>query len=106
MTDEPRDRSPVEALARLWWIWFAAYFGSGIYANLNGTTSLLAGTVDRVETTWIALVFLNLPLQMMLAISALLVDRSPRRSLKRLAIGIGVTLSLLIVVHLILSFVT
>ena len=105
--DSPqRTGSPVDKLARLWWIWFAAYFGLGAYAMQQGKTSVLAATVDHVDSLAISFLFLNLPLQMMLAMTAIVCDRSRFRQLRRAGIGIAVMTTLLILIHVILSFVT
>ncbi len=98
--------TPTERLTRLWWWWFGAYFVTGIFAQGQGETSLLAGTVDRVDSIGIALLFLNLPLQIFLAMTALICDRSRFGPVRKLATPIAIAVTLLILVHIVISIVT
>lgn len=101
-----REASPIERLAFLWLLWFAAWFVLGAAGPAEGDSALLAGTVDRVDSLPVKLVFLNLPLQMMLALSALLTASSPYPTVRRVGAVLAIAVTLLILIHLVISFVT
>lgn len=95
-----------EEMALLWFMrGFLAWFV--VYMSLQGMNGFFASTVDRVQTTWVQLVFLNIPLQLFLAFIAswgLTKNRSP--SITRFALAVAVVNALLIVVHIGLSVMT
>jgi len=97
--------TPVQRLARLWLGWFGAYLVLGVYAQANGTTSFLAAAVDHVEPLWIAILFLNLPLQTVLALVAIQCDRTRRTAVRRTGTAIAIVNTVLILVHAILAVV-
>ena len=65
------DASLVERLAMLWLAWFGVYMATGAFAMMQHRTGFFAGTVDLVQWGWFELVFLNIPLQLVLALAAL-----------------------------------
>ena len=60
----------MKILVRLWWAWALVYFATGAIAMMQGDTGLFARPVDEFESLPFKLVFLNFPLQMLLAIGA------------------------------------
>ena len=95
MADETERR--VEVLAKVWLAWFFVYMVLGARANMAGGTSFLAATPDHVDSLWVKLIFLNIPLQMVLALSALIFRR------RRIGLGVAVATTTLILVHVVLS---
>ncbi len=95
MADETERR--VEVLAKVWLAWFLVYMVFGARANMAGGTSFLAATVDHMDSLWVNLIFLNLPLQMVLALTALIFRR------RRIGLGVAVANTTLILVHVVLS---
>ena len=93
----------VETLTRVWWGWFIAYMVLGGMATTNGRTSFLAATGDHVDSLWVMLIFLNIPLQMVLALSAIDLSRSPKSGRRRIALAVAVVNTTLILVHIVLS---
>ena len=63
-------RSIIESLSKFWLIWIWGYLILGGIASTNGNTSFLAVAVDAPLPTWFKLVFLNVPLQIALALTA------------------------------------
>ena len=101
MPDETERR--VEFLTKVWLVWFAAYLVLGVRANMSGGTSFLAATVDHVDSLWVMLIFLNIPLQIVLALIASIFSRSPNSGSRRIGLGIAAVNTTLILVHLVLS---
>lgn len=93
----------VEILTRLWWAWFVVYMLLGARAMMDGGTSFLAAAVDHVDSLWVKLIFLNIPLQIVLALSAGICSRSPKSGLKRVGLGVAVLNTTLVLVHLVLA---
>jgi hypothetical protein len=93
----------VETLTRVWWAWFVVYMFLGSMAMMEGGTSFLAATVDHVDSLWVKLIFLNIPLQMVLALSAVICIRSPRSGRRRIGLGVAAVNTTLILVHLALA---
>jgi len=101
MTDQIERR--VEILTRVWLAWFAAYMLLGSWAMMNGGISFLAGTVDHVDSLWAKLIFLNIPLQIVLALITGICSRSSKPGLKSIGLGVAVVNTILVLVHLALS---
>jgi len=96
--------SRVQMLTRIWWIWFLAYMILGALTMEGGGTSFLAATVDQVDSLWVKLIFLNIPLQIVLALSAIFCSRSSKSPKEqRIGLGLAVLNTLLILVHFVLS---
>jgi hypothetical protein len=93
----------VEVLTRVWWAWFVVYMFLGSKAMMEGGTSFLAATVDHVDSLWVELIFLNIPLQIVLALSAVICSRSSKYGLKRIGLGVAVVNTTLVLVHLALA---
>ena len=94
----------VEILTRVWWVWFLVYMGLGARANMAGGTSFLAATVDDVDSLWVKLIFLNIPLQIVLALSAIFCSRSSKSGREqRIGLGLAAVNTTLVFVHLVLS---
>ena len=95
-----------EELILLWLIrgflvWFV------LYMFLQGQDGYFAITVDRVQSAWVKLIFLNIPVQLILTIIAsygLTKGESPART--RFGLVIAIVNSLLIMVHVVLSIMT
>ncbi len=93
----------VEILARVWWAWFVVYMLLGARAMMAGGTSFLAATVDHVDSLWVKLIFLNIPLQIVLALVANSLSHSSKPGSQRIGIGVAAVNVTLILVHLVLS---
>ena len=94
----------VEILTRIWWAWFLVYMLLGALAMMGGGTSFLAATVDHVDSLWVKLVFLNIPLQIVLALSANFCSRSSKSDREqRIGLGLAVVNTTLVLVHVVLS---
>ena len=68
-------------------------------------TSFFAATVDHVDSLWLKLVFLNIPLQIVLALSAILLHESPKIGLRNVCTVIAVVNTVLIALHIVISIV-
>jgi hypothetical protein len=93
----------VEILARAWWAWFVVYMLFGARSMMAGGTSFLAATLDHVDSLWVKLIFLNIPLQIVLTLSAVICSRSPKSSRRRIGLGVAAVNTALVVVHLTLA---
>ena len=60
----------IESLSKFWVIWIWGYLLLGGIALANGKTSFLAAAVDAPLPAWFKLLFLNVPLQIALALTA------------------------------------
>ncbi len=60
----------IHLLARIWLVWIWAFLIFGGMAMMSHTTSFLAAPADGPFPLWFKLVFLNMPLQIALALSA------------------------------------
>ena len=98
MTDQIEQR--IEILTKVFLAWFVVYMLLGARAMMAGGTSFLAATVDHVDSLWVKLIFLNIPLQIVLALSAVICSRSSKSSLKRIGLGVAAVNTTLILVHL------
>ena len=98
------DKSLVDRLGRFWLIWVFFYLGTGMYAQMQGETSFFAATVDYVPL-WVSAIFLNIPLEFLLALTALLLDKSSNPTSKRAAVVLAVINMFLIVGHVVISVV-
>jgi hypothetical protein len=96
----------VGRLAKVWVIWFCIYMLSGAFAMMQNRTSLFTETVDDVDSLWLKLIFLNLPLQIVLAIVAMQLDRSLRPGARRVGIFVAVITTVLIGLHVVISIAT
>ncbi len=101
MTDEIERR--VEILNRVWWAWFVAYMLLGARAMMARETSFLAATVDHVDSLWVQLIFLNIPLQIVLALTAVICSRSLKLGRRRIGLGVAAVNTTLVLVHLALA---
>jgi succinate dehydrogenase hydrophobic anchor subunit len=82
-------------------VWFV------VYMFLQGPDGFFAVTVDRVQETWVKLIFLNLPVQLILALIAsfgLTKGESPART--RFGLAVAIVNAVLIIVHIGLSVMT
>jgi succinate dehydrogenase hydrophobic anchor subunit len=82
-------------------VWFV------VYMLLQGQDGFFAVTIDRVQSTWLQLLFLNIPVQLILTIIAsygLTKGQSPART--RFALAIAIVNAVLIVGHIGLSMMT
>ncbi len=111
MNDEARSENSndsrfKEEMILLWLIrgflvWFV------LYMLLQGQDGFFAITVDRVQSAWVKIIFLNIPVQLILTIIAsygLTKGKSPVRT--RFGLVIAIVNSLLIMVHVVLSIMT
>ncbi|MDB4750016.1 hypothetical protein OAF83_03835 [Rubripirellula sp.] len=95
-----------EEMILLWFvrgflIWFV------VYMFLQGQDGFFAVTIDRVQSTTVKLLFLNIPVQLILTIIAsygLTKVQSPART--RFGLAVAVINSALITVHIALSVMT
>ncbi len=82
-------------------VWFV------VYMVLQGQDGFFAVTIDRVQSTWVKLLFLNIPVQLILTIIAsygLTKGLSPART--RFGLAIAMINAVLIIVHIGLSMMT
>ena len=104
MTDR-ENASLVERLAKLWLGWFCIYMATGAFAMMQQRTGFFADTVDHVNWLWVQLIFLNLPLQIVLALTALQLNKSSAPNTRKLGNAIAVVNTVLIIVHIVISVV-
>ena len=93
----------IEILTKVWWAWFVVYMLLGARATMAGGTSFLAATLDHVDSLWVKLIFLNIPLQIVLALSAGICSRSPKPGRRRIGLGVAAVNTTLVLVHLALA---
>ena len=82
-------------------VWFV------VYMFLQGQDGFFAVTIERVQSTWMKLLFLNIPVQLILTIIAsfgLTKGHSPTRT--RFGLAIAIVNAVLIIVHIGLSTMT
>ena len=97
------DTSLVDRLAKLWLAWFCFYMLTGAIAMAQHRTGFFADTVDHVEWLWVKLVILNIPLQIVLALTAGLLDKSSKTGTRKVGNTIAVLNTVLIVMHIVVS---
>ena len=97
-------KSSVDRLGRFWLIWFIFYMGTGMYAQMQGETAFFSETIDHVPV-WVSIIFLNIPLEIVLALTALLLDKSSNHTSKRAAVVLAVINTFHIVGHILISVV-
>jgi hypothetical protein len=102
MSDE-NGKSVVSRLTNVWLAWFCVYMVSGAYAMMQNRTSFFAGTVDHVESLWIMLAFLNIPLQIVLALVASQLDKSSQIGMRKVGAVVAMINTGLIVLHILIS---
>ncbi len=102
MTDRG-DASLVDRLAKLWLAWFCVYMATGAFAMMQHRTGFFADTVDHVQWLWVKLVILNIPLQIVLALTALQLNKSSATGTRKVGNTIAVLNTVLIVVHIVMS---
>ena len=98
---QSREEKILLGLLRGFLVWFV------VYMFLQGQDGFFAVTSDRVQSTWVKLLFLNIPVQLILTIIAsygLTQGQSPART--RLGLTVAALNCGLIMVHIILSIVT
>jgi hypothetical protein len=102
MSDE-NGKSVVSRLTNVWLAWFCVYMVSGAYAMMQNRTSFFAGTLDHVESLWIKLVFLNIPLQIVLALVSSQLDKSSQVGMRKVGAVVAMINTGLIVLHILIS---
>jgi len=102
MTDRG-DASLVDRLAKLWLAWFCVYMATGTFAMMQQRTGFFADTVDHVQWLWLKLLILNIPLQIVLALTALQLNRSSATGTRKAGNTIAVLNTVLIVLHIVMS---
>ena len=95
--------APFSWMLPLWGAWFLLYFGGGIWAQSRGETGMLASTVDHVESTWIRVIVLAIPLQLALVAVALTAAQGPSGSVRWTARASAYAATLLIAAHAAIS---
>ena len=96
-----REEMILLGLVRGFLVWFV------VYMFLQGQDGFFAVTADSVQATWVKLVFLNIPLQLILTIIAsfgLTKGYSPART--RFALVVAIINAALIIGHIGLSLMT
>ena len=97
------DTSLVERLEKLWFAWFCVYMATGAFAMMQQRTGFFADSVDHVQWLWVKLIFLNLPLQIVLALTALQLNKYSAPKTRKVGNTIAVVNTVLIVVHICIS---
>ena len=92
-----------ERLAKLWLAWFCVYMATGAIAMMQQRTGFFADAVDHVQWLWVKLIFLNIPLQIVLALTALQLNKSSAQKTREVGNTIAVLNTVLIVVHIVIS---
>ncbi len=77
-----------------------------VYMVSQGKEGFFARTVDRVDALWVKLLFLNIPLQLFLALLTTVCAGSGRPTTVRLAFWLGALNCALVLVHISLSVAT
>ena len=98
MADETERR--VEVLAKVWLAWFFVYMVLSARANMAGGTSFLAATLDHVDSLWVILIFLNIPLQIVLCFIAVHCVRSPKSGPRRIGLGVAAVNTTVVLVRI------
>jgi hypothetical protein len=93
----------VEFLTKAWLAWFGVYMLLGARASMAGETSFLAAAVDDVDTLWVKAIFLNIPLQLILALTGFLLCRSSKLGCRRIGFGVAIANTTLVFVHVVIS---
>ena len=82
-------------------VWFV------VYMFLQGQDGFFAVTIERVQSTWMKLLLLNIPVQLILTIIASFgLTKGPSPARTRFALAIAIVNAVLIIVHIGLSMVT
>ena len=82
--------------------WFVVYM-----LLLQGQDGFFAVTVDRIHSTWVKLLFLNIPVQLILTIIASYgLTKGPSPARTRFGLAIAMVNAGLIIVHIGLSMMT
>lgn len=87
----------------LWLAWFSVYGVSSFGGPGLPFVQMFSQTVDHVESFWVKMVFLNIPLQLVLSLLALLLWETKGPSARKIALGIAFLNTALILGHVILS---
>jgi len=95
--------SLVERLARLWLAWFCVYMATGAFAMMQQRNGFFADALDHVQWLWVKLIFLNLPLQIVLALTSLQLNKSSAPKTRKIGNAIAVANTVLIAVYIIIS---
>lgn len=91
----------IERLSKAWMVWIFGYLLLGMFAVSQGRTFFVAAAADEPLPLWFKAAFLNLPLQMALALAAVvLVKRTKGDPPSVLAQALAVAASLLMAVNL------
>jgi len=93
----------VDRLAKLWLAWFCVYMATGAFAMMEHRTGFFADTVDHVQWLWVKLIILNIPLQIVLALTAIQLNKSSATGTQKVGNAIAVVNTVLIVVHIVIS---
>jgi hypothetical protein len=99
----PRTASQQKALnwlVRAFLIWLL------VYLMKQGQDGFFARTVDRIDALWVKLIFLNLPLQILLALVTSSCASSERPAVLKTGLWLGGLNAILILVHIVLSVLT
>ena len=82
--------SLVERLEKLWLAWFCVYMTTGAFAMMQQRTGFFADSVDQVQWLWVKLIFLNIPLQIVLALTAIQLNKSSAAKTRKVGNTIAV----------------
>ncbi len=93
----------VDRLAKLWLVWFCVYMLTGAFAMMQHRTGFFADTLDQVQWLWVKLIILNIPLQIVLALIALRLNKSSATGTRKVGNTIAVLNIVLIVMHIVVS---
>jgi len=102
----PRSKGPPSQKAILHWMNRAFLAWLLLYLWKQGTDGFFARTVDQIESGWIKLVFLNIPLQILLALVTAACASSEKRAALSAGVWVGALNGTLVLVHVILSVAT
>ena len=103
--EEPARRTSSQKRALDWMIRaFLAWLF--IYMALQGQDGFFARTLDRIESLWVELIFLNIPLQILLSFACAVCAGSRRPAVLKIGLWAGALNLVLILVHIILSVAT
>ena len=98
------NQQTLEYLSKIWIAWIWTYLILGGVMLANGRTSFLAAPVDQPLPSWFKLVFLNVPLQIFVALVAVvLLRRAGNGQPSRPAVWLSIATTTLIGVNLVVA---
>ena len=102
---DSRAVAPISQKEFLQWI-VRAFLAWLLVYMVQGQDGFFARTVDRIDATWVKLLFLNIPLQILLTLVITVCAGSERPAVLKTGIWVGVVNGVLVLGHIVLSVAT